>query len=288
MDSRNPRSLLRVSRVRRRVCSLQQLCRNILVATYTLPEWKVLAQRFSERARRRALIFSIVRFSGCAVDFCLQRHLSDSDHPSYWVTCTLDRKNYMAVSKATCLQVYIVVSVLRIFKLPPPTFSRDTHDSGEGLKVEPFDFFNVYLRRTDVVLNNGLLWNRHRFQVTSLPDSLWSLLLRPEDDFATAYAAVCNGGQAGPFCLAVVVAQLVVLSLNDDSTIAADSRAGPASAGEVRRMHGIELSPSPCSYTQQLFTTLSEMLRSPQPTLESVSDRTGAMYSSMAPVDARC
>ncbi|XP_077523517.1 uncharacterized protein LOC144134483 [Amblyomma americanum] len=343
MDSRNPRSLLRVSRVRRRVCSLQQLCRNILVATHTLPEWKVLAQRFSERARRRALIFSIVRFSGCAVNFCLQRHLSDSDHPSYWVTCTLDRKNYMAVradnhridqlldddefwqwirldhrhvlsvlavaiNAPGCrlhlvtpfpddgLQHFAGVLAVRALCIREPHLwkflqqlcSALLYLQGEGLKLEPFDFFNVYLRRTDVVLNNGLLWNRHRFQVTSLPHSLWSLLLRPEDDFATVYAAVCNGGQAGPFCLAVVVAQLVVLSLNDDSTIAADSRAGPASAGEVRRMHGIELSPSPCSYTQQLFTTLSEMLRSPQPTLESVSDRTGAMYSSMVPVDARC
>nr|XP_054928012.1 uncharacterized protein LOC129385400 [Dermacentor andersoni] len=80
-----------------RVWSLQELCRRCLVSARSLLEWKALTQNFAERVRRRACLFSIVHFSGCGVNFCLQRYFSESDHHSYWISCTLDRKSYMAV-----------------------------------------------------------------------------------------------------------------------------------------------------------------------------------------------
>ncbi|XP_065301277.1 uncharacterized protein [Dermacentor albipictus] len=82
-----------------RVWSLQELCRRCLVSARSLPEWKALTRNFAERVRRRACLFSIVHFSGCGVNFCLQRYFSESDHHSYWISCTLDRKSYMAVSE---------------------------------------------------------------------------------------------------------------------------------------------------------------------------------------------
>ncbi|XP_077524165.1 uncharacterized protein LOC144135350 [Amblyomma americanum] len=344
MASRSPRRLFRVQRICRRVCSLQELCRSILVATHTLPEWKVLAQRFSERAWRRASLFSIVYFSGCAVNFCLQRHFSEADHLAYWVTCTLDHKRYLAIRAANQrldrllsdddfwqwarLDHRHVLSVLAVttnepgcqvhlitpfpddglehfagvlavralciqehylWKFLQQLCSALLYLQGEGLTVEPFDFFNVYLRRTDVVLNNGLVWNQRRFQVSSLPGSLWSLLLPPEGGITALNAVVSSSDPAGASSVAVVLVQLVALSLNDDPEITNGRRCSPSTSGEARRMHGIELSPSPWAYTQQLMTTLSDMLRTPQPALESVRDRTGAMYKSlMTPMDARC
>ncbi|XP_077520455.1 uncharacterized protein LOC144130403 [Amblyomma americanum] len=326
-------------RFRRRASSLQELCRNVLVASRSLPQWKALLERCPERVRRRALLFSVAHFNGCAINFCLQRHFSDSDHLSYWVTCSLDRKGYMAVRasnhrpdrlldddefwhwarldhhhvlsvlavaiNAPGCQVHLVtlfpddglehfarILTLRTLCIREPHLWKFLHQlcsallylRGQGLTVEPFDFFNVYLRRTNLVLNNSLVWNQRHFEVTSLPGSLWSLL-QPPDNFAAIYSAMSTAdrNQAGAFSVAVVVAQLVALSLNtSDSTVAADRRrCGPGSAVELKRIHGIELVPAPCVYGQQLASTLSEMLWSPQSTLETMRDRTGAMYASM-------
>ncbi|XP_075556716.1 uncharacterized protein LOC142588782 [Dermacentor variabilis] len=348
-----------------RVCSLQELCRLCLVSARSLPEWKALTKNFAERVRRRACLFSIVHFSGCGVNFCLQRYFSESDHHSYWISCTLDRKSYMAkvgrrkdfgshsegrhfvvlsgdrasnynadrlledddlwhwarldhphvlsvlavVYNAPGVQVYLVtlspddglehfagilavrdlcVHELQLWKFLRQLCSALIYLRGQGLAVEPFDFFNVYLRRTDLVLNNGLAWNRRRFEITSLPGSLWSLLLRPDDDFAAVYAAVSTAEhEARAFSVAVVVAQLVALAMGDD---AARRRLGSTSGSprSAHRIYGVELVASPCSYGPQLVSTLAEMFRSPQPALEAVRDRAGVMYASMASLDAHC
>ncbi|XP_065301280.1 uncharacterized protein [Dermacentor albipictus] len=338
-----------------RVWSLQELCRRCLVSARSLPEWKALTRNFAERVRRRACLFSIVHFSGCGVNFCLQRYFSESDHHSYWISCTLDRKSYMAVSEgrhfavlpgdrasnrnadrlledddlwhwarldhphvlsvlavacnAPGVQVYLVtpspddglehfagilavrdlcVRELQLWKFLRQLCSALIYLRGQGLAVEPFDFFNVYLRRADLVLNNGLAWNRRRFEITSLPGSLWSLLLRPEDDFAAVYAAVSTAErEARAFSVAVVVAQLVALAVGDD---AARRWRGSTSGGPraAHHIYGVELVAAPCSYGPQLVSTLAEMFRSPQPALEAVRDRAGVMYASMASLDAHC
>ncbi|KAH6926568.1 hypothetical protein HPB50_019807 [Hyalomma asiaticum] len=324
-----------------RVWSLQELCRRCLVSTRSLPQWKALTQNFAaERIRRRACLFSIFYFSGCGVNFCVQRHFSVSNHLSYWVTCTLDKKRYMAVRAPNynvdrlldddnlwhwarlehphVLSVLAVVGNMQgiymyLVTLPPDDglehfagilavrdlcvhelhlwkFLRQLCSAliylrGQGLTVEPFDFFNVYLRRTDLVLNNGFVWNQRRFEITSLPGSLWSLLLRPGDDFAALCAAISTTErEAKAFSVAVVVAQLVALAISDDPAGAASRRRTSASGclQAVHRMYGVELVPSPCSYTQQLVSTLAEMFRTPQPALEAVQDKAGLMYESMA------
>ncbi|KAL3218684.1 hypothetical protein MRX96_031422 [Rhipicephalus microplus] len=339
-----------------RVSSLQELCRRKLVATRSLPQWKALTQAFTEHIRRRACLFSLVHFSGCGVNFCMQRYFSESDHTTYWISCELDRKRYMAVRpaanvaivcfkcgkkghrandcrsgadnslQASCLyapretlaanapgiQVYLItlapddglehfagvlaardlcVHELHLWKFLRQLCSALIYLRGQGLTVEPFDFFNVYLRHADLVLNNGLVWNQRRFEITSLPGSLWSRLLRPDDDFAAVYAAISTTEhEATAFSVAVLVAQLVALAYSDDpaDTI---SRRRPSASGclqAVHRMYGIELVLSPCSYGQQLVSTLAEMFRTPQPNLDAIHDRADRMYASTTRLVARC
>ncbi|XP_075721636.1 uncharacterized protein LOC142764974 [Rhipicephalus microplus] len=328
------------------VPSLQELCRCRLVAARSLPQWKALTQAFTERIRRRACLFSLVHFSGCGVNFCMQRYFSESDHTTYWISCELDRKHYMAVrapnysaerllgddnlwhwalldhphvlsvlavaANAPGVQVYLItlapddglehiagvlaardlcVHELHLWKFLRQLCSALIYLRGQGLTVEPFDFSNVYLRHADLVLNNGLVWNQRRFEITSLPGSLWSCLLRPDDDFAAVYAAISTTEhEATAFSVAVVVAQLVALAYSDDpaDTI---SRRRPSASGclqAVHRMYGIELVLSPCSYGQQLVSTLAEMFRTPQPNLDAIHDRADRMYASRTPLVARC
>ncbi|XP_075721635.1 uncharacterized protein LOC142764973 [Rhipicephalus microplus] len=329
-----------------RVSSLQELCRRRLVATRSLSQWKALTQAFTERIRRRACLFSLVHFSGCGVNFCMQRYFSESDHTTYWISCELDRKRYMAVrapnysaerllgddnlwhwalldhphvlsvlavaANAPGIQVYLItlapddglehfagvlaardlcVPELHLWKFLRQLCSALIYLRGQGLTVEPFDFFNVYLRHADLVLNNGLVWNQRRFEITSLPGSLWSHLLRPDDDFAAVYAAISTTEhEATAFSVAVVVAQLVALAYSDDpaDTI---SRRRPSASGclqAVHRLYGIELVLSPCSYGQQLVSTLAEMFRTPQPNLDAIHDRADRMYASRTRLVAHC
>ncbi|KAL1414845.1 hypothetical protein MTO96_007108 [Rhipicephalus appendiculatus] len=348
LESRLDRSVraVRTRTVQSRVSSLQELCRRRLVATRSLPQWKAMTQVFTERIRRRACLFSLVHFSGCGVNFCLQRYFSESDHMTYWISCALDRKRYMAVrapnynadrlveddnlwhwalldhphvlsvlavaANSPGVQVYLItlspddglehfagilavrdlcVHELHLWKFLRQLCSALIYLRGQGLTVEPFDFFNVYLRRTDLVLNNGLVWNRRRFEITSLPGSLWSLLLRPDDDFAAVYAAISTTEhEATAFSVAVVVAQLAALAYSDDPADTISSRRSSASGclQAVHRMYGIELLLSPCSYGQQLVSTLAEMFRTPQPNLETIHDMADRMYASMASLVARC
>ncbi|XP_037501274.1 uncharacterized protein LOC119375154 [Rhipicephalus sanguineus] len=99
LESRLDRSVraVRTRTLQSRVLCLQELCRLRLVSTRSLPQWKTLTQGFTERIQRRACLFSLVHFNGCGVNFCLQRYFSESDHLTYWISCTLDRKRYMAV-----------------------------------------------------------------------------------------------------------------------------------------------------------------------------------------------
>ncbi|KAH7972496.1 hypothetical protein HPB52_012718 [Rhipicephalus sanguineus] len=285
LESRLDRSVraVRTRTLQSRVLCLQELCRLRLVSTRSLPQWKTLTQGFTERIQRRACLFSLVHFNGCGVNFCLQRYFSESDHLTYWISCTLDRKRYMAVRD-------LCVHELHLWKFLRQLCSALIYLRDQGLTVEPFDFFNVYLRRTDLVLNSGLVWNRRRFEITSLPGSLWSRLLRPDDDFAAVYAAISTTEhEATAFSVAVVVAQLVALAFSDDPADTISRRRTSASGclQAVHRMYGIELVLSPCSYGQQLMSTLAEMFRTPQPNLETIHDRADGMYASMASLDAR-
>ncbi|XP_075723877.1 uncharacterized protein LOC142765956 [Rhipicephalus microplus] len=88
---------VRIHTLHSRVSMLQELCRRRLVATRSLPRWKTLTQVFTECPRRRACLSSLVHFSGCGVSFCMQRNFFEWDHMTYWISCVLDRKRYMAV-----------------------------------------------------------------------------------------------------------------------------------------------------------------------------------------------
>ncbi|KAL3169654.1 hypothetical protein MRX96_015490 [Rhipicephalus microplus] len=86
-------------------------------------------------------------------------------------------------------------------------FAPTPHDAGQGLTARPFESFNVYLRHTDLGLNNALVWNRRPFEITSQPGSLWSLLLRLHGGIAAVYAVISTTEHAATnFSVAVVVA----------------------------------------------------------------------------------
>ncbi|KAH8028128.1 hypothetical protein HPB51_013175 [Rhipicephalus microplus] len=320
-----------------RVDAARTVHRRRLVATRSMPQWKTLTQVFTECLRRRACLSSLVHFSGYGVNFCMQRYFSESDHMTYWISCALDRKRYMAVRApnynaerllgddnlwhwalldhphvlsvlavaaiAPGIQVYLITLApedglehftgimavrdlcvhelhLRKFLCQlcstlvylrasyesrqdedlPATSSVSHHrrssprdaltihrlrnhllaahsdqhydrindrpsypqvhrssarwtctglvrpvrvpryrcilvGTGDGYELQRlchrvFRLLQLHLRRTDRVLNKGLVWNRRCFDITSLPGSLWSLLLRLDHKLAAVYAAI--------------------------------------------------------------------------------------------------
>ncbi|KAL3169656.1 hypothetical protein MRX96_015491 [Rhipicephalus microplus] len=88
---------VRIRTLHSRVSMLQELHRRRLVATRSLPQWKTMTQVFTECLRHRACLSSLVHFSGYGVNFCMQRNFFEWDHMTYWISCALDRKRYMAV-----------------------------------------------------------------------------------------------------------------------------------------------------------------------------------------------
>ncbi|KAH9371352.1 hypothetical protein HPB48_007913 [Haemaphysalis longicornis] len=79
------------------VYKLQELCRRVLIAHFTLTGWKSATQRLSGRARREAALIPSSHFFGCSVNFFLQPKFSKSGHPSYQVKCLLDQTWYLAI-----------------------------------------------------------------------------------------------------------------------------------------------------------------------------------------------
>ncbi|KAH8028127.1 hypothetical protein HPB51_013174 [Rhipicephalus microplus] len=145
---------------------------------------------------------------------------------------------------------------------------------GQGLTARPFESFNVYLRHTDLGLNNALVWNRRPFEITSQPGSLWSLLLRLHGGIAAVYAVISTTEHAATnFSVAVVVAN----SADPADTI---SRRRQSTSGCLQGVHctyGKERVLSPCSYAQQLVSTLAEMFRTPHRDLHSIHDSAAMM-----------
>ncbi|XP_077553184.1 uncharacterized protein LOC144167936 [Haemaphysalis longicornis] len=79
------------------VYKLQELCRRVLIAHFTLTGWKSATQRLSGRGRREAALIPSGDFFGCSVNFFLQPKFSKSGHPSYQVKCLLDQTWYLAI-----------------------------------------------------------------------------------------------------------------------------------------------------------------------------------------------
>ncbi|KAH9385021.1 hypothetical protein HPB48_027057 [Haemaphysalis longicornis] len=322
------------------VYKLQELCRRVLIANFTLTGWKSATQRLSGRARREAALIPSSHFFGCSVNFFLLAEFSKSGHPSYQVKCLLDQTWYLAIRvqdrrpdriledeefwrwawpvhrhllsalavavDAPSSSVYIItvlpddrlervalelaasalcVAETNLWKFLLQLCSVLLYLEGQGLTVEPFDFCNVYLRGNDIVLNNRLVWTKRRFEATSLPACLWSLLLPPGEKCTTLRTG--SEASANAFSVAAVLAQLVSLSLGGKDSLSPRGKRtavqpSGSSQSDVCRMHGVEVIASPSHYSERLLATLGEMFCNSRIALQEVRDMANGVCESSA------